>query len=62
MMAMLDLIDHGGELAAVPAVQAGAEYWRAILLAVSRHRPSQPTSLEQFVDGKTAFENNVEHE
>ena len=26
MMAMLDLIDDGGELAAVPAVQAGAEY------------------------------------
>jgi hypothetical protein len=25
MMAMLDLIDDGGELAAVPAVQAGAE-------------------------------------
>ena len=25
MMAMLDLIDNGGELAAVPAVQAGAE-------------------------------------
>jgi hypothetical protein len=26
MMAVLDLIDDGGELAAVPAVQAGAEY------------------------------------
>ena len=51
MMAMLDLIDNGGELAAVPAVQAGAEI-SAILLAVSRHRPSSQLRSNSLWMGK----------
>ena len=39
VMAMLELIDDGGELAPHPAVQAGSEI-EDILSAVSRHRPS----------------------
>ena len=40
MMAMLDLIDDGGELAAVPAVQAGA------------HRPSSQLRSNSLWMGK----------
>jgi hypothetical protein len=56
MMAMLDLIDNGSELAAVPAVQAGAEDLGNLV----RGEPPQAeftTSLEQLVDGKVALEN-----
>jgi len=45
MMAMLDLSDDGGELVAVPPVQAGAEYCG---LAVTQAEFA--TSLEQLVD------------
>ena len=51
MMAMLDLIDDGGELAAVPAVQAGAEY-RGNLVGGEPPQAEFTTSLEQLVDGK----------
>ena len=54
MMAMLDLIDDGGELAAVPAVQAGAEY-RGNLVGGEPPQPEFTTSLEQLVDGKVAL-------
>src|SRR5208282_3132244 len=58
MMAMLDLIDNGSELAAVPAVQAGAE---GLGNPVGGEPPQAEftTSLEQLVDGKIALENKV---
>jgi hypothetical protein len=56
MMAMLDLIDDGGELAAVPAVQAGAEY-SGNLVSGEPPQAEFTTSLEQLVDGKVAPEN-----
>ena len=58
MMAMLDLIDDGGELAAVPAVQAGAED-RGNLVGGEPPQAEFTTSLEQLVDGKVALENKV---
>ena len=52
VMAMLDLIDDGSELAAVPAVQAGAE---DLGNPVGGEPPQAEftTSLEQFVDGES---------
>jgi hypothetical protein len=50
-MAMLDLIDDGGELATVPAVQ-GVPKISAILLAVSRHRPSSQLRSNSLWMGK----------
>ena len=58
MMAMLDLIDDGGKLAAVPAVQAGAEYC-GNLVGGEPPQAEFTTSLEQLVDGKVALENKV---
>jgi hypothetical protein len=49
MMAMLDLIDYGGQLAAVPAVQAGAED-RGNLIGGEPPQAQFTTSLEQLVD------------
>ena len=51
MMAMLDLIDDGGELAAHPAVKAPAKIV-AILSAVSRHRPSSQLRSNSLWIGK----------
>jgi hypothetical protein len=56
MMAMLDLIDDGGELAAVPAMQAGAED-RGNFVGGEPPQAEFTTSLEQLVDGKVALEN-----
>ena len=58
MMAMLDLIDDGGELAAVPAVQAGAED-RGNLVGGEPPQAEFTTSLEQLVDGKVAAEKRL---
>jgi hypothetical protein len=58
MMAMLDLIDDGGELAAVPAVQAGAED-RGNLVGGEPPQAEFTTSLEQLVDGKVTLENKL---
>ena len=58
MMAMLDLIDNGGELAAVPAVQAGAENL-GDLVGGEPPQAEFAASLEQLVDGKVALENEV---
>ena len=51
MMAMLDLIDNGRELAAVPAVRREPKI-AAILLAVSRHRPSSQLRSNSLWIGK----------
>jgi hypothetical protein len=51
MMAMLDLIDNGSELAAVPAVQAGAEDL-GNFVGGEPPQAEFTTSLEQLVDGK----------
>ena len=40
VMAMLDLIDDGGELAPHPAVQAGSEDRGNLVGGEPRHRPS----------------------
>src|ERR1700730_374343 len=58
MMAMLDLIDDGGELAAVPAVQAGGGDI-GNLVGGEPPQAEFTTSLEQLVDGKVALENKV---
>ena len=58
MMAMLDPIDDGGELAAVPAVQAGAED-RGDLVGGQPPQAEFAASLEQLVNGKVALENEV---
>src|SRR5580658_895792 len=58
MMAVLDLIDDGGELAAVPAVQAGAEDL-GNLVGGEPPQAEFATSLEQLADGKVALENKV---
>jgi hypothetical protein len=57
-MAMLDLIDDGGELVAVPAVQTGAEDL-GNLVGGEPPQAEFTTSLEQLVDGKVALENKV---
>src|SRR6266516_835205 len=56
MMTMLDLIDDGGELAAVPAVQAGAEDL-GNLVGCEPPQAEFTTSLEPLVDRKLALEN-----
>src|SRR4249919_1673505 len=58
MMAMLDLIDDGGELAAHPAVQAPAED-RGNLVGGEPPQAEFAAALEQFVDRKVALENEV---
>jgi len=58
MMAVLDLIDDGGELAAMPAMQAGAEDL-GNLVGCEPPQAEFTTSLEQLVDGKVALENKV---
>src|SRR3954454_3689648 len=58
MMAMLDLIDDGGELAAVPAVDAGAED-RNDLVGSEPPQTEFAAALEQIVNRKVALEDNV---
>ena len=58
MMAMLDLIDDGGELAPHPAVQAGSED-RGNLVGGEPPQVEFAAALEQFVNGKVALENEV---
>ena len=58
MMAMLDLIDDGGELAAHPAVKAGSED-RGNLVGGESPQAQFAAALEQFVDGKVALEDEV---
>ena len=54
-MAMLDLIDDGSELAAVPAVDARAED-RADLVGGQPPQTEFAASLEQFVNRKLEHE------
>src|SRR3954454_4479399 len=58
MMAMLDLIDDGGELAAHPAVEALAED-RGDLVGSQPPQTEFAATFEQFVDGKVALENEI---
>src|SRR2546426_10105292 len=58
MMAMLDLIADGGELAAHPAMQTGAED-RGNLVGGEPPQAEFAAALEQLVDGQVAFEYEV---
>ena len=58
VMAMLDLIDDGGELAGQPAVEAGAEDF-GNLVGCQPPQPELAAAFEQFVDGKVPFEDEV---
>jgi hypothetical protein len=58
MMAMSDLIDDGGELAAVPAVEAGAED-RGDLVGGEPPEAEFAAALEQLMNGKVALEDEV---
>ena len=58
MMAMLDLIDDGGDLAAHPAVKAPAVN-RGNLVCGQPPQAEFAAAFEQFVDGKVALENEV---
>jgi hypothetical protein len=55
---MLDAIDHGGELAAVAAVEAGTED-RGHLVGGEPPQAEFATALEQLVDWEVAFEDEV---
>src|ERR1700726_1276314 len=57
MMAMLDLIDNGGELAPHPAVQAGSEDRGNLVGGEPPPQAEFAAALEQFVNGKVALEN-----
>src|SRR6202022_502786 len=58
VMAVLDAIDDGGELAAHPAVQAGAEDL-GDLVAGQPPQAELAAALEQLMDGKVALEDEV---
>src|SRR5438034_7801855 len=58
MMAMLDLIDDGGELAAHPVMQTGAED-RGNLVGAEPPQAEFAAALEQLVDGKVPLEDEV---
>ena len=58
MAAMLDLIDEGEELAAVIAAQTCAEDL-GNLVGSQAPQTKFTASLEQLVDGKVAFEDEV---
>src|ERR1700704_2075085 len=58
MMAMLDAIDDGGQLAAHPAVQASAEDL-GDLVAGQPPQAEFAAAFEEFVDGKVALEDEV---
>ena len=59
MMAVLDLIDDGRELAAVVAHQAGAEDLRDLVGGQSP-QAKFAAAFEQLVDGKVALEYKIE--
>ena len=59
MMAVLDLIDHSEELAAVVALQAGAEDL-GDLVGGQSPQAKLTASFEQLVDGKVALEHKIE--
>ncbi len=58
MMAMLDAIDDGGQLAAHPAVQPGAEDL-GDLVGGQPPQAELAAALEQLVDGKVALKDKV---
>src|SRR5437016_7484161 len=58
MMAMLDAIDDGGQLAAHPAVQASAEDF-GDLVAGQPPQAEFAAAFEEFVEGKVALEDEV---
>jgi hypothetical protein len=58
MMAVLDAVDDGGQLAAHPAVQAGAEDL-GDLVAGQPPQAELAAALEQLMDGKVALEDEV---
>ena len=58
MMAVLDAVDDGGQLAAHPAVQPGAEDL-ADLVAGQPPQAELAAAFEQLVDGKVALEDEV---
>src|SRR6266478_1573255 len=58
MMAVLDAVDDGGQLAVHPAVQAGAEDLRD-LVAGQPPQAELAAAFEEFVDGKVALEDEV---
>jgi hypothetical protein len=58
MVAVRDLIDHGGELTAVPAAETGAEDHR-YLVGSEPPQAEFATALEQLVDRKVTLEDEV---
>src|SRR5258706_8273947 len=58
VMAVLDAIDDGGELAAHPAVQAGAEDL-GNLVAGQPPQAELAAALEQLMDGKGSLEDEI---
>src|SRR6202008_2399412 len=59
VMAVLDLIDDGKELAPVVALKARAEHLGYLVRSQSP-QAKLTASLEQFVDGKVALEDEIE--
>ena len=59
VVAVLDLIDEGEELAAVVAPQARAEYL-GYFVGGQSPQAKLTASLEQLVDGKVALEDKIE--
>ena len=57
-MAMRDLIDDSGELAAVPAVEAGAQA-RGGLVGGEPPEAEFAAALEQLMNGKVVLEDEV---
>src|SRR5258707_15718479 len=55
MMAVLDAIDHGGELAAVPAAEAGAQD-RSHFVSGEPPQAEFATAFDQLVNRKVALE------
>ena len=58
MMAMLDLIDDGGQLAAHPAIEPHAEDL-GDLVGGQPPQAELAAALEQLVDGEVALEDEV---
>src|SRR5271157_4552582 len=58
MMAVLDAINHGGKLSAVPAAETGAED-RRHLVGCEPPQAEFAAALEQLVDRKVALEDEV---
>ncbi len=58
-MAMLDLIDDGGELPPVVALEAHAEHLGDLVRGQSP-QAELTAALEEFVDGKVALEDKID--